>query len=162
MTHDLDYLEEEDNWTRLIGRFMLDFASIEDSIHRVLIHYLRETLITEKELNGTFKNRLKLFQRILTKSFSKKIDGESLRKTVKRISDLYPTRNLLAHNSISYVFAEDDKGDYRFMGFEIANRKDKSMFMNYEQLENRILELKECRIAMSSFMMEFHKAELDF
>ena len=56
MDDDLTYLKAEERWTHLIGRFMLDFASIEDCIHRVILMYLKETLVTDQQLSDTFKN----------------------------------------------------------------------------------------------------------
>ena len=161
MKDDFTYLEAEEKWTHLIGRFMLDCASIEDSLHRVILQYLKETLITDQQLNETFKKRLDLFHQILLKRFSQGLDKNLLNKAIKRINELYLTRNLIAHNSLSYTFIEDSNGDYQFHGFEITAKKKSARFTTYEQLENEVQSLKECKTQISSFMMKFHEAEFN-
>ena len=161
MDDDVTYLKAEEKWAHLIGRFMLDFASIEDSVHRVILQYLKETLITDQQLNDTFKNRLDLFHQILLKRFSEGLDKNELNKAIRNIHDLYSTRNLIAHNSISYTFGENENGDFQFIGFEITAKKKSTLFTTYEQLEAKIQTLKECRTQIASFMMKFHEAELE-
>lgn len=161
MDDDLTYLKAEERWTHLIGRFMLDFASIEDCIHRVILMYLKETLVTDQQLSDTFKNRLDLFHQILVKRFSDGLDKDELNKAIKKIHDLYFTRNLIAHNSLSYTFGEDKNGDFQFLGFEITAKKKSALSTNYEQLESKVECLKECRTLIANFMMKFHEAELE-
>ena len=161
MDDDVTYLIAEEKWANLIGRFMLDFASIEDIVHRVIIQYLKETLITEQQLNDTFKSRLDLFHQILIKRFSEGLDKSELNNAINKIHDLYPTRNLIAHNSLSYTFGEDQNGDFQFRGFEITAKKKSTIFTTYEQLEGKVQSLKECRTQISSFMLKFHEAELE-
>jgi hypothetical protein len=161
MDDDVTYLKAEEKWTHLIGRFMLDFASIEDSVHRVILKYPNDTPITDKKWKDTFKNRVNLFHQILLKRFSEGLEKNELNKAINKFHELYNTRNLIAHNSLSYAFGEDENGNFRFLGFEIAGKKNNAIFTTYEQLESRVQCLKECRIQISSFMLKFHEAELE-
>ena len=64
MDDDLTYLKAEERWTHLIGRFMLDFASIEDCIHRVDFPRFSRQLIMSEITKRKLNERHQIYRRV--------------------------------------------------------------------------------------------------
>jgi len=158
MSEDVTYLIAEEKWTSLIGRFMMDFASIEDCVHRVIKFYVEKTLIKDSQISENFRVRLELFKAVMAECF---IDSDTteFESTIDEIGRLYLTRNLIAHNSLSYAFEEDKDGNMNFMGFTISARKKANVEINFDSFTEEVSKLKQCRTDLAKYMMQFHVAE---
>jgi len=158
MSEDVTYLIAEEKWTALIGRFMLDFGSIEDSIYRVITFYNKEAL--NKDFIA-FKVRLELFKAVMEERFVEVDLIKAFGSTVDEISGLYDIRNLIAHSSLSYEFKEDAEGNMNFIGFNISGRRKDDISVDFERLTNAVSKLKQCRTDLAKYMMQFHVAEFE-
>jgi len=158
MSEDVTYLIAEEKWTALIGRFMMDFASIEDCVHRVIKFYVEKTLIKDSQISENFRVRLELFKAVMAECFID-TDTTEFESTIDEIGRLYLTRNLIAHNSLSYAFEEDNDGNMNFMGFTISARKKANVEINFDSFSEEVPKLKQCRTDLAKYMMQFHVVE---
>lgn len=159
MTDDLTYLVAENDWANLIGHFMLDYANIEDCIHRVIKFHIRQTLIDESHLIDKFPIKLSLFKTIMIEQFVDHKSKSHFESVVKKITELNSTRNVIAHNPLSYHFVEKD-GNMEFVGFGISGKKANSCPMDLERFKKEAEKLRNCTVNLSEFMLQFHLAEL--
>ena len=161
MTDDLPFHAAEEKWAPQIGKFILDFVCIEDSIYEVVLHYVNTTLIHEEALSQKFATRISLFQKILKeKILEDEADIKLLNKSVSSIHSLLPTRNLIAHNSLKLVFEDNEDGELVERGFEISGRKKPENSITYADLCEKVLKLNQCRQDFLSLMMKFEKYRL--
>jgi len=158
MSEDVTYLIAEEKWTALIGRFMMDFASIEDCVHRVIKFYVEKTLIKDSQISENFRVRLELFKAVMAECFID-TDTTEFESTIDEIGRLYLTRNLIAHSSLSYDFKEDAERNMNFIGFNISGRRKDDISVDFEQLTDAVSKLKQCRTDLAKYMMQFHVVE---
>lgn len=159
---DVNFEYEEKRWAPLIGKFILDFANIEEFLNEVIRHHIRDTLLDESYMPDNLGKRIKLFEKILKKDIlDNPKDKAKLTKVVKDIQDLVPIRNLVAHNSLGLVVEENAKGQMRIGGFQITGRKNKSVYLDYKSLADKVKQLETYRNTLFELVLIFHKVLAD-
>lgn len=154
---EVDFYYEEKKWAPLIGKFILDFANIEEFLHVVIHFYFKETLLDEEDIPDNLLKRIKLFEKVLlNRILVEASDKEKLAEAVSKVRQLIPIRNLVAHNSLGLVVEEDAEGAMRIGGFEITGRKKKEVFLNYESLSEKVKQLEFCRNQLSELLLVFY------
>ena len=119
-----DFQTEEARWIPNIGRFIIDFAYIEDSLYRVIQSHLKNTQISYKNLREIFdSDYVDLFKNIFISDISQ---TEEVRKLIKEFTteanNLRPIRNAIVHNSLGLMFERKETGEMEMIGFEIENK----------------------------------------
>jgi hypothetical protein len=161
MEIDVNFDETENKWIPLIGQFILDFVSIEESINRVNRSYLKTTLVANDLLMDNLKSQLSLFVIIFEKRyFTNAADILKLNAFKDKLLELVKIRNLIAHNGLSLVFKRNEDGEDRFFDFKISGKKNNSPSINYNELMDRVTELRQCRTHLEELMMRFYEAEM--
>ena len=159
---EVNFEYEEKRWVPLIGKFILDFANIEEFLNEVIRHHLRNTLLNEADMPDNLGKRIKLFEKILKKDvLDNPKDKAKLTQVVKDIQDLVPIRNLVAHNSLGLIVEENAKGQMRIGGFQITGRKNKAIFLDYKSLAAKVKQLETYRNTLLELVLIFHKVLAD-
>ncbi len=154
---DVNFEKAENDWSPLIGRFIVDFVVIDDTMFHVIGSNSRR--LNDKELDEIkeFKPRVKLFKKVM-KTYLEPIDLAKLDKVMTKISDLYPIRNLLAHNSLTFAYEPIANGNLKPVGFQINGRKT-GRSINITELKKKAKELASIRIHFSELSMAYYEAE---
>ncbi len=161
MTINVNFLLAEKQWIPLIGKFIVDFASVEDSLHQVVKHHVRNTFINSEWFAERFENQLKIFEDVMTNEvLVEESDIKTLHVFVSTIKQLKQTRNLIAHNSLGLSFQENETGEMKAIGFTIDGKRKKGYSINFDMLVNESQRLTNCRAALNKLMMKFHEIEL--
>ena len=154
---EVDFYYEEKKWAPLIGKFILDFANIEEFLHEVMRYYFMDTLLDEEDIPDNLLKRIKLFEKILVnRILTEASDKEKLAEAISKVRQLIPIRNLVAHNSLGLIVEENAEGVMRIGGFEITGRKKKEVFLNYESLSEKVKQLEACRNQLSELILVFY------
>jgi len=146
---------DEEKWAPLIGRFILEFANIEDSIHLVTSYHLAGTIIEHSDINERLGIRLNLCKKILEASVEDQCQKIKIQACFNCIQDLVQTRNLLAHNALSIVFEEGNDGHFRQIGPVIAGRKNINITIDFESLTAKLADLRSHRLELRDFVVTF-------
>lgn len=146
---------DEEKWAPLIGRFILEFANIEDSIHHVTSCHLAGTIIEHSDINEKLGARINLCKKILDASVQDQRQKIKIQKCFKGINDLVQIRHLLAHNALSIVFEEGNDGHFRLIGPVIAGRKNINTTVDFESLTSKLDDLRSRRLELRDFVVEF-------
>jgi len=157
-----DFNIEEERWIPLIGRVIIDFAYIEDSLYRVIQSHLKNTQITYKNLRDTFDIQLALFEKIFISDI---LDAEEVLGLIKKFTTeanrLKNIRNVIAHNSLGLMFDRKESGEMEMIGFEIENKTNQNVSINYDTFEIHTEELKACRGNLEKLMGIFEEKQLE-
>lgn len=160
MSDDVNFLYAERKWIPVIGKFIIDFASIEDSLHHVVSYHLRDTYVQPNWFAEKIKEQIAIFKEVmLSEVLDAKEDEEKLNLLVSQILQLKQTRNLIAHNSLSLSFVEDEQGRISAAGFEIGGKRNINFSINYDQLVKEMKRLEKSRSQLHTFMLKFHEYE---
>lgn len=155
----MNFDKAEEKWIPLIGQFMFDYSSIEDSIHHVIQYAIRKTIIGSEDITDRLEQRIKLFQRVILSFLKEKEDKDRLKLVVKRVQALKTTRNLIAHNPVNLAFKVGPGRSLKMLGFQISSKKNEKVFVNLTGFKQRVKELRECRAKLSELMMQLHVEE---
>lgn len=127
----------------LVGRFLHDWAFVEEQLGNVIAKALNLTSVQTAILgaNLTFKAKIDIAKSVLEITFfSKKTDKESFSKTLKDIADFYTRqRNLIAHvpfgpsdDSAAVQFLQiKAKGELKFLSLSYSLK-------DFEELYNKM------------------------
>lgn len=151
---DVNFDKAEEKWIPLIGQFMFDYSSIEDSIHHVIKYATGKTIINAEDITDRLEQRIKLFQRVMLAFLKEKEDKDKLKGVVKRMLSLKTTRNLIAHNPVNLAFKVGPGRSLKMLGFQISSKKNEKVFVNLASFKKRVKELRECRVMLSVLMMQ--------
>jgi glutamate synthase domain-containing protein 3 len=161
MTINVNFLLAEKQWIPLIGKFIVDFVSIEDSLHQVVKHHVRNTFIKSDWFLDRFEDQLQIFEAVMRKQILvKELDITNLSIFVENIKQLKQIRNLIAHNSLGLSFEENETGEMKSIGFTIDGKRKKSYSINFDKLLGESKRLSCCKSMLNKLMMKFHKNEL--
>ena len=161
MTINVNFLLAEKQWIPLIGKFIVDFASVEDSLHQVVKHHVRNTFINSEWFAERFEDQLKIFEDVMTSEILvDELDIKKLHLFVATIKQLKQTRNLIAHNSLGLSFEENETGEMKAIGFTIDGKRKKGYSINFDKLSDESKRLTNCRSMLCKLMMKFHEIEL--
>ena len=156
-----DFQTEEERWITCIGRFIIDFAYIEESLYRVIQSHLKNTQISYKNLRDKFdSNYVDLFKNIFISDISQ---TEEVRKLIKefttKANNLRPIRNTIAHNSLGLMFERKETGEMEIIGFEIEDKTKQNISINYDTFVKHMGALKVCRSNLEKLMEIFQNKE---
>jgi dynactin complex subunit len=142
---DVCFDSAEEKLVPLVGRFIIDFVAIEDSINLILNN--SRSRLTESHRNNLkwFDDRVNAFHYVLPSYMSSKEEIESLNSVISKIKDMYLIRNLLAHNSVGLAVLRDESGNFKEAGFEISGKR-KDIVENLDSLRNKVDELRKLRV----------------
>jgi hypothetical protein len=155
-----DFKFEEEKWIPHIGRFIIDFAYIEDSLYTVIKSHLKNTHISQNSLKTSFNVQLSLFKEIFLNEVSNTDEIMVLIESfVDEVSRLRVIRNAIAHNSLGLLFERKDNGEMEMIGFEIENKTKQNVSANYDTFIRHTEELKACRGDLEKLMEIFQRNE---
>jgi hypothetical protein len=153
-----DFQIEEARWIPNIGRFIVDFAYIEDSLYRVIQSHLKNTQISYKNLRDTFDIQLALFENIFISDISETEEiKELINKFTTEADRLKSIRNAIAHNSLGLMFERKVTGEMEMIGFEIENKTNQNISINYDTFVEHMEALKVCRGNLEKLMEIFEE-----
>lgn len=154
---DVNFEKAEKEWAPIIGKFIVDFVMIDDSMFHVIGK--NEHRLTDKELDDLekFKTRVKLFKKVM-KTYLKPQDVAKLEEVMKKITELYQIRNLLAHNSLTFAYEPIASGKLKVIGFQVNGRKT-DLSINMSELKKKGRELSTQRKRFSDLSMAYYEAE---
>ena len=156
----IDFKAEEEKWIPYIGRFIIDFAYIEDSIFRVIQSHLKNTHINHNSLKTNFSIQLSLFEEIFVNEISNTEEVMILMASfVSESNQLRAVRNAIAHNSLGFLFERKDNGEMEMLGFEIENKTKQNISINYDTFVINTEALKMCRGYLERLMEIFQLKE---
>ena len=160
--NNVNFTKQEEKWIPLIGKFVIDSANIEDSIFIVIEKHLKDEINKYKNLDNNFYKQLELFQEIFLDQLSHNDeDKKLLSKFIDEAKRLRQIRNLIAHNSLGLMFIDRGNGEIEMVGFEIENKSDKSISINYEGFKEAVADIKKCRSDLATLLMEYHNKEAE-
>jgi hypothetical protein len=156
---DVMFDQAENEWAPLIGKFIVDFVMIDDAMFDLINK--NQHRLTDKELKDIekFKSRVKLFKKVL-KTYLEPTSAEQLDEVMRKISDLYVIRNLLAHNSLTFAYEQLPDQKMTVIGFQVNGRKSE-LSINITELKEKAGELVAQRARFSDLIMVFYKAEFE-
>lgn len=155
-----DFQVEEKKWIPYIGRFIIDFAYIEDSIFRVIQSHLKSTHISHNSLNTNFSIQLSLFENIFINEILHTDEVMTLIENfVNESNRLRAIRNAIAHNSLGLLFERKDNGEMEMIGFEIENKTNQNVSINYDTFVKHTEALEVCRGDLEQLMEIFQSSE---
>ena len=143
---DVCFDSAEERLVPLIGRFIIDFVFIEDSIELILNNSQNRLTENYKKNLNWFEGRVKAFHYVLPSYLTSKEEIEELDSVISKVKDMYLIRNLLAHNSVGLAVTRDEYGNFKEAGFEISGKR-KDIVENLDSLENKVIELRSLRLA---------------
>jgi len=157
---DVNFEKAEKEWAPVVGRFIVDFVMIEDAMSDV-IEKNRHRL-TDKELKGLdrFKTKRKLYLKVM-RLYLEPMDVARLHEVMVKVKELYEVRNLLAHNSLSFVYEQESDEKLKVVGFQVIGKKNE-LSMNLSELKKKVQELQFERKRFSELSMAYYEAELRF
>jgi hypothetical protein len=156
----MSYSEEEDfekaehEWAPLIGRFILNYGYLESEIDDVLRIYQRDSVVNAEELTKDFKEKLKVFEKILCSQGLGPELADEFCTAVCGISILWNTRCLLAHNPLVLSLEENQSGEYDLVGFEIFNHV-KKRSITFSELQEELRDLLNCCETVKKVMIQY-------
>ena len=156
---DVCFDKAEKKWSPLIGRFIVDFVMIDDSIQHIIGKHIHRLNKAEVNNQGKFKIRIKSIKKIMKLYLTDSISIKKFNKTTKNILDLYVIRNLLAHNSLSFAYELQKNGKLKAVGFQINGKKE-DVSINFKELKTKIDQLRSERIRFTELSMSYYEAEL--
>lgn len=155
----VNFERAEKAWSPLIGKFIVNFVVIEDSIHHIIGKHFNKLTAKEIKNINKFKVRLNAFKRIMSLYIFDKKAKKEFHKNIKEILSLYNTRNLLAHNALSFAFNLHNNGDLKSIGFQINGKKLETS-LNYKELKEKIDQLKNARTKFSELTYIYYETEV--
>lgn len=157
---DVCFDKAEKEWAPIIGKFIVDFVMIEDSMLHIVQSNLRK--ITESEINELckFHVRVKCLRKIMKTYLRNERDIKKFNEVMDKIIDLYDVRNLLAHNSLVFAYEQQPDKTMKVVGFQI-NGKKKDISLNFDELKKKSRELKIERKKFSELSMKYYEAEFE-
>ncbi len=113
---DVCFDKAEQEWAPLIGRFIVDFVMIEDSMLHVIQSNTRK--LTEKEIKelDKFNVRVKCLRKIMKSYIRSESDLKKFNQVMDKIKKLYDVRNLLAHNSLVLAYEQKPNNEMKVVG----------------------------------------------
>ena len=155
---DVNFEKAENKWAPFIGKFIVDFVMIDDSMFHVIGKNSHR--LTDKELADLekFKTRIRLFKKVM-KTYLKPQDVAKLDEVMKTIKELYEIRNLLAHNSLTFAYEPMASGKLKVVGFQVNGRKT-DLSINMSELKHKGRELATQRKRFADLSMAYYEAEL--
>jgi hypothetical protein len=155
-----DFKVEEEKWIPHIGRFIIDFAYIEDSIFRIIESHLKNTRINHNSIKTNFNIQLSLFEEIFVNEISNTDEVITVMENfVNESNRLRVIRNAIAHNSLGLLFERKDNGEMEMIGFEIENKTKQNVSINYDTFVSNTEALKMCRGNLEQLMEIFQRNE---
>lgn len=158
MNDNVNIIYAEQKWIPVIGKFIIDFASIEDSLYHVVRFHLQGTFVQSNWFAEKINEKIEIFKDVmLSEVLVVKEDEEKLNLLISQIQLLKKTRNLIAHNSLNLSFVEDEQGQISAAGIEIGGKRGANYSVTYDELVQEAKRLEECRSQLDSFMLQFHE-----
>jgi hypothetical protein len=156
---DVMFDQAENEWAPLIGKFIVDFVMIDDAMFDLINK--NQHKLTDKELEDLekFKARVSLFKKVL-KTYLEPTSAKQLDDVMRKISDLYVIRNLLAHNSLTFAYEQLPDQKMTVVGFQVNARKI-DLSINITELNEKAQELAAQRARFSDLIMIYYKAEFE-
>lgn len=156
---DVMFNQAENEWAPLIGKFIVDFVMIDDAMFDLINK--NQHRLTDKELKDLekFKSRVRLFKKVL-KTYLQPTSVKQLDEVIRKISDLYVIRNLLAHNSLTFAYEQLADQQMTVIGFQVNGRKS-DLSINITELKEKAQELVDQRVQFSDLIMVYYKAEFE-
>ena len=156
----LDTGKAESEWAPLIGRFIVDFVMIEDSMLHIIESNKRK--LTEKEIKDLekFNVRVKCLKKIMKSYLKNENDLKKFNQVMDKIKKLYDIRNLLAHNSLVFAYEQQPNNKMKVVGFQI-NGKKKDISLNFTELKKKSKELISERKKFAELSMSYYEAEFE-
>ena len=84
---------------------------------------------------------------------------QQFNEVILDIQDLYETRNLVAHNSLSFAYDLNENGSLKAVGFQI-NGKILDVSMGYKDLKKKLKHLKDVRTRFAQLTQCYYESEL--
>ncbi len=157
---DVCFDKAESEWAPLIGRFIVDFVMIEDSMLHIIQSNKRK--LTDKELKDLekFNVRVKCLRKIMKSYLKNERDLKKFNGVMEKIKNLYDVRNLLAHNSLVFAYETQPDNKMKVVGFQI-NGKKKDISLNFTELKKKSKELILERKKFAELSMSYYEAEFE-
>lgn len=154
---DVMFDKAESEWAPLIGKFIVDFVMIDDAMFDLIDK--NQHRLTDKELKNLekFKTRVRLFKKVL-KAYLEPKSAKQLDEVMKKISSLYQIRNLVAHNSLTFVYEQLPNQKMTVVGFQVNGRKS-DLSINITDLETKSQELVAQRLRFAELIGVYYQAE---
>jgi hypothetical protein len=155
---DAAFESAEDSWAPIIGKFILEFGSVEECLHSVIFGPVRGSQVSVSGKEDRLVKKLQLFQRIVGEKLDEQDVQSKLKECVDGLGKLIRTRNLLAHNSLALEFWETEEGVLKIVGPVIYGRKCPTFSVTFDVLTLQLKELKRYRKIMYEVLGAFHSA----
>jgi hypothetical protein len=156
---DVCFDSAEEKLVPLIGRFIIDFVFIEDSMNLILNNSQNRLTENHKKNLNRFEGRVKAFHYVLPSYMSSKEEIEALDSVISKVKDMYLIRNLLAHNSVGLAVTMDESGKFKEAGFEISGKR-KDIVENLDSLKNKVIELRSLRLDFIKLTESYYNYEV--
>jgi hypothetical protein len=140
----------EESWAPIVGAFILEFGTIEDTVQLIISRNLADTCIEVGDLNSRLPNKLEILERIIKMSQSKETAQEEVLKSISAIKVLCGVRNMIAHNPLAIELEETKDGRMRFSRLLITGRKNPQKFESLDSLTHKLSELRKHRAVLFS------------
>jgi hypothetical protein len=144
-------------WAPVIGAFILEFATIEEFIHRAMIAHLKSNVVQVSEIKNDLTSRINVFERILSSVSTLNQQQEDLTKAIAEVKRLSKTRNLIAHNGLALMFNETKDGRIEAVGTVLSDLRNDEAYIDLPTLRKRLKEAVACREVLSRSMERFYQ-----
>lgn len=156
---DVNFERAEKIWSPLIGKFIVDFVVIDDSIQHIIGKHLSK--LSQGELKNQHKLRIRLrsIKKIMMLYLVDAKMIQQFNEVILEIKDLYQIRNLIAHNSLSFRYDLHENGSLKAVGFQI-NGKKIDLSLDYEELKAKLEHLRDVRTRFSQLTQCYYESEI--